>query len=91
MEYLGYINALTTIITINDYIVKNKANKHFPILKRKFFDNTNLESALENTKIENFNRIISNSKNISNFGRRKYNKHKIYINYNKRENYKQSR
>ena len=58
MEYLGYINALTTIITINDYIVKNKANKHFPILKRKFFDNTNLESALENTKIENFNRIM---------------------------------
>lgn len=85
MEYLGYINTLTTIIIINDYIIKNNARKNFPIIKKRFFNNTNLESTLENSKIENFNRVFLNN---SNFGRSKYNKNNIYINYNKRENYK---
>ncbi len=87
MKYVEYINVLSTIIIINDYIIKNNIRKNFPILlKNKIFNNTDPETVLKNTKIENFNKIFSNTKNKRN-PRGKY-KNNTYINYNKRENYK---
>lgn len=91
-EYLGYINALTTMIVINDLIINKNYQKHIPVIKLRYFNNTKkLEVLEDNQKIENFNKLIQKSKNNLKFINNRKNFRIYNKNYNRRENYNTSR